>query len=166
MILNNRNLTSQFTAAERWQSLKAAALAGIGAGVGAVLLLLAHRVQALGWGEGIASLGNLGFSGWAFWVSGAIAALSGALMGITYRYAVRRDDNPQLKSGVVAAFSLVRGLAQVDVGSALAQGGWPFLGAIAESLLIFGLAGLLLDFTLSKGWLKPFGQADSLGKSP
>ena len=38
-----------------------------------------------------------------------VVAVSCALFGVTYRYAVRGEDaNPQLKAGVVAAFGLVR----------------------------------------------------------
>ena len=43
-----------------------------------------------------------------------IVALSGFLFGVTYRYAVRGDSNPHLKSGVIGAFGLVRGLAQLE----------------------------------------------------
>ncbi|MEM9819398.1 MAG: hypothetical protein AAF827_23770, partial [Cyanobacteria bacterium P01_D01_bin.6] len=91
-------------------------------------------------------------------VNGAIAALSGSLFALTYRYAIRQDANPQLKSGVVLAFTLVRGLAQVDVGSAIAQHFWPFLTACGESLLLFGGSAIVLNLALAQTWLKPFGQ--------
>ncbi|HEY9877180.1 MAG TPA: hypothetical protein V6D29_01930 [Leptolyngbyaceae cyanobacterium] len=145
-----------FSAQERLESLKAAALTGLSAGSTAMLILLAHRSSALGWDKALASVANLGLGGLGFWLGAAIATLSGSLFGITYRYAVRQDENPQLKSGVVLAFGLVRGSAQVDVGSALAQQNWPFLTAVAESLLIFGTAGLFLDLALHRGWISPF----------
>lgn len=145
-----------FSAQERIESLKAASLTGLVAGATAMLLLLTHRSSELDWARALASVMTSGLSGLAFWVGTAIATLSGSLFGITYRYAVRGNENPQLKSGVVLAFGLVRGLAQVDVGSALAQQGWPFLAAVAESLLLFGTAGLFLDLALHQQWVKPF----------
>jgi hypothetical protein len=147
---------SSFSPAERLQSLWAAALAGPVAGVVAALLLVLHRSQKLGWSAALASTFSGGLSGWGFWLAVAIAALSGGLFGLTYRYAIRQDANPQLKSGVVLAFGLVRGLAQVDVGSALAQQGWPFVSALAESLLLFAAARAVLDLALQNGWIKPF----------
>lgn len=139
---------------DRIESLKAAAVAGLGAGLVAAALLLAHRGQALGWSAALVSL-RTGLSGSSFGVSVAIAALSGSLFGITYRYAVRQDSNPQLKAGVVLAFSLVRGLALVNVAAALSLRGWPFVSAVVESLLMFALAGGLLELALQRQWIKP-----------
>jgi len=43
-----------------------------------------------------------------------VVAVSCALFGVTYRYAVRgQEANLQLKGGVVAAFGLVRQIAQM-----------------------------------------------------
>ena len=39
------------------------------------------------------------------------------LFGITYRYAVRKDENSNLKQGVIVAFALTRALAMVDAYS-------------------------------------------------
>ena len=39
------------------------------------------------------------------------------LYGVVYRYAVRNDVNPQLKTGVIGAFAIVRALNMVDVPS-------------------------------------------------
>ncbi|WP_159784692.1 hypothetical protein [Sodalinema gerasimenkoae] len=84
-----------------------------------------------------------------------IVALSGFLFGVTYRYAVRGDSNPHLKSGVIGAFGLVRGLAQLE-GLEIPEG----ITAIAllslfESLGLFGIAGIGLDFALKRQWVKP-----------
>lgn len=49
-------------------------------------------------------------------MSGAIAFFSGLLFGVTYRYLIRSDKNPQLKAGGVLAFGLVRGLTQIELG--------------------------------------------------
>lgn len=145
-----------FTAAERVESLKAAALGGgIAAGV-SLAIAAVHRWPTptarfpLGAATSLSTL-TLG-------IAVAIATLSGALFALTYRYAVRQDTNPQLKAGVILAFALVRGLAQVNVGSAIAQHFWPFAAAGAESLALFGLAGLGLDQALRQGWVKPFGK--------
>ncbi|XHX80112.1 MAG: hypothetical protein RBJ76_09355 [Stenomitos frigidus ULC029] len=95
-------------------------------------------------------------------IGGAIAALSGFLFGITYRYIIRQDQNPHLKSGAVLAFGLVRGLALVEgtlhepialVPSTLL----PLALLGAESLLLFAGTRLVLDSALASGWVKPFG---------
>ena len=44
-------------------------------------------------------------------------AVSLFLYGVVYRYAVRNDVNPQLKTGVIGAFAIVRALNMVDVPS-------------------------------------------------
>nr|WP_242023904.1 hypothetical protein [Nodosilinea sp. FACHB-13] len=129
-------------------------MAGVAAGMVAAGLLLAHRMPAVGFGTAVASL-RAGLSGSTFWISAAIAGLSGGLFGITYRYAVRQDDNPQLKAGVVLAFSLVRGLALVNVAAAVSLQGWPFAVAIAESLLIFAAAAVSLELARQQNWIKP-----------
>lgn len=147
---------STFTPQERWQSIKAALLCGIAAGTVAALLTGLHRWQSLGIPEVWMSLRG-GLSGWSFWIGAVIAGISGGVFGLTYRYAVRCDQNPQLKSGVVLAFGLVRGLALVDVASALSQG-WPWLVGVAESLLLFAIAGRSLDWAMERHWIQPFGK--------
>ena len=89
-------------------------------------------------------------------ISGAIAALAGFLFGVTYRYIVRQDDNPHLKSGAVLAFGLVRGLAQVD--TVLAHQSDPLLLVIltGESVLLFAIAQVGLEVAFRQGWVKPF----------
>ena len=137
---------------DRIASVQAAGLTGFIAGVTGGGLLLLNRVAALGWGAAVSStLGGL--AGITFWVSVAIAALSGALFGITYRYVVRQDPSSYLRSGVIFAFSLVRGLALVNVGAAVTMMGWPFLMAVTESLLMFSLAAAALEVTLRQGWI-------------
>jgi hypothetical protein len=90
-------------------------------------------------------------------ISGAIAAISGFLFGVTYRYIVRSDRNPHLKSGAVAAFGLVRGLAQVDVGLHLQSHNlWWFSLVTLESVLLFAIARIALDIAISRDWVKAF----------
>jgi hypothetical protein len=147
------NTETPFSDADRIESFKAAVLAGIAAGLVAGGLLLLHRVPSMGWGMALASI-KAGLSGSTFWVSVIIAGLSGGLFGITYRYAVRQDPNSQLKAGVVLAFSLVRGLALVNVAAAVSLRGWPFAVAIGESLLLFATAAVALEIAQRQGWVK------------
>jgi hypothetical protein len=146
-----------FTAAERLESLKAA---GLGGGAAATIALLIALLSPLLFNTHIPWLwlGLPGLWGGLTFVNGTIAALSGALFALTYRYAVRQDTNTQLKSGVVLAFTLVRGLVRVDDRTAIGQHFWLFwaLAASLESLLLFGITGLLLNRFLTKGWIAPF----------
>ncbi|MFH7243265.1 MAG: hypothetical protein ACHWZW_10495 [Spirulina sp.] len=137
---------------DRMASVQAAGLTGLIAGVVGAKLLLLHRAAALGWMAAAASTLD-GLAGATFWISVAIAALSGALFGITYRYAVRQDTSSYLRSGVIFAFSLVRGLALVNVGAAITMMGWPFLIAITESLLMFSVTAAVLELALRRGWI-------------
>jgi hypothetical protein len=92
---------------------------------------------------------------WRLLVSGAVATFTGFLFGVTYRYIIRCDRNPQLKAGGVLAFGLVRGLTQIEFGwnhSTI----WPFLVLAAESLLWFALAAIALDLAIQFRWVKPF----------
>jgi hypothetical protein len=93
---------------------------------------------------------------WYLWVSGAIATFSGLLFGVTYRYIIRSDKNPQLKAGGVLAFGLVRGLTQIELGLNLDITIWPFLVLAAESLLWFAFAAIALDLAIKLRWVKPF----------
>jgi hypothetical protein len=148
--------SSKFTAKERLESLKAAAVSGAAAGAIAAALLLYRQSQGVGVAAAIAALTTGGIGSLSVWLSAAIAGLSGALFGLTYRYAVGRSQYGQLQAGVVLAFGLVRGLALVDVGSALAQQGWPFAAAVAESLLLFGASAAALNLCLQNRWIQPF----------
>jgi hypothetical protein len=91
-----------------------------------------------------------------WWISVGIAAFSGFLFGVTYRYIIRTDSNPHLKSGGIMAFGLVRGLAQVDMGISYTSNIVPLVVLAGESILWFGLAALILDITMRFGWIQPF----------
>lgn len=134
------------------ESLKAAFITGATASFVAATILGIRRGVALGFQAGLTSVFT-GLSGGTFWVGVAIAAMAGSLFGITYRYAVRRDDNLQISLGVIFAFSLVRGLAMVNVGAALSLKGWPFLTGIFESLAIFATAGFALEMAFRWNWV-------------
>lgn len=150
--------TSPFTPAERLASLQAAGVGGLLAGLTGLALALAHQPDLL---ARLITAGQVG--GWdslalvSTAIALGIAGCSGGVFALTYRYAVRQDTNPQLKAGVVLAFALVRGLAQVDAASAIAQHYWPFLVAVGDSLVLFGLTGLGVDWGLRQGWLRSFG---------
>lgn len=89
----------------------------------------------------------------------AVATVSAFLFGVTYRYIVRTDANPHLRSGAVGAFALTRSLGQLE-------GIAPESMAISESLALvlpiaesFGLfigIRLILDWGLKQQWFQPF----------
>jgi hypothetical protein len=146
----NRVLALQ--AAERLESVKAALFSAVAVAATFVLLTTFNQWIA----TAIPTLWMLQMQGlnWQGLGSGAIALLAGFVFGITYRYAVRSDNNPHLGSGVVMAFGSVRGLAQLDVGL-MAQGIiWPFVVLAAESVFLFAIARLVLDLVLQLGWVR------------
>ncbi|MEA5464786.1 hypothetical protein [Leptothoe sp. PORK10 BA2] len=89
----------------------------------------------------------------------AIAAVCCFLFGVTYRYIIRQDSNPHLRSGAVGAFALTRSLSQlegVDLSGLGLAGIWPLSIPIAESFGLFLTVRLVLDLGLKQRWLKPF----------
>jgi len=159
---------SSFSAAERLESLKAGAVAAFGVfwGFGAIALvnslILAQRWDFLA-GLQVRAI-DLNFA-----FKGSIALLAGFLFGVTYRYGIRRDTNPQLKSGVVLAFGLVRAFGQLDAGLFFEAGLsfeagkmpalqelLPFVVRSVESVLLFAIAGFVLDWAIGRSWIKPF----------
>jgi hypothetical protein len=91
-----------------------------------------------------------------FVLSGAIASFSGLLFGVTYRYIIRKDNNPHLRSGSVFAFGFVRGLSQIEVGWNSPATVLPYLVLAGESVLWFAIAAKVIDTAMQLGWLKPF----------
>jgi hypothetical protein len=89
-------------------------------------------------------------------LSGVIAGFSGFLFGVTYRYIIRNDPNPHLKTGAVWAFGLVRGLTQVELGWNDTDVIFPCLLMAGESILWFAFAGFMLNLAILYGWLKSF----------
>lgn len=86
--------------------------------------------------------------------------LSLSLFGITYRYAVRNDENSNLKQGVVASFALTRilGTVSVDCSDAslmecIVKYGTDF-ALLSQSTLVFSqylLSSLCLESFFSRG---------------
>ncbi|MEM6251635.1 MAG: hypothetical protein AAF821_01825 [Cyanobacteria bacterium P01_D01_bin.156] len=129
---------------ERIESIKAG---GIAALTGVLLSMALATLQPNVWGSN------------AYIVRIAVATVSAFLFGVTYRYIVRNDSNPHLRSGAVGAFALTRGLGQLE-------GLWPDDIALAEILPLglpvgesFGLflgIRLVLDLGLKQQWFQPF----------
>ncbi|HEY9903949.1 MAG TPA: hypothetical protein V6D43_16235 [Candidatus Sericytochromatia bacterium] len=148
------NQSFNLTTAERIESLKAGILAGLSlvlaygiTTVGNSLVLVA-QVEALAPLQ-ITTVVNL-------IVRVAIAFFSGFLFGVTYRYVIRDDKNPHLKSGAVLAFGLVRGLAPVEVEQNLTDSFWVLSVLGVESILYFAIARFTLDWAMHHKWVKPF----------
>jgi hypothetical protein len=148
--------------AERIESLKAGVMGAIASGlmfglteIGYHFVLPLLGVDRAGMdGKMVHFPLGLQFLGWQGWFQGAIVLLSGFLFGVTYRYVVRQDSNPHLRTGAVMAFGLVRGLAQVGE---MAQLDVLLAGAqMVESVLLFAGAGLVLDWAMQQGWVKAF----------
>lgn len=139
---------------ERIESLKAGILGAVAAAFAFGMLILLNDRGLASQLPGITGLPTAqNFS--SLVISGAIAKLSGFLFGVTYRYIIRQDKNLHLKSGAVLAFGLVRGLAQVDV--AHLQTTWlPLVLMVGESMFLFAIVRLILDWALAQQWVKPF----------
>jgi hypothetical protein len=143
---------SPFTPEERFESIKA----GLTAAVAGLLWAVMSWLGELTYGISVD-----GFTGG---IRVAIATASTFLFGATYRYVLRRDRNPHLKSGVVTAFILVRVMAQLEVSMPdLSELTWasglPYLWLLVQSTFLFLAAQWVLDLGLRQGWLKPFGPA-------
>jgi len=88
-------------------------------------------------------------------VGSAIALFSCFLFGVTYRYIIRQDANPHLRSGAVGAFALVRGLAQLE--AIWQTSSWPvWLTLLGESFALLIGVQLALDWAIAQGWVKSF----------
>lgn len=131
--------------AERVESAKAAACSAIfGTALSAPLLLS----QSPGGFVTLESLGGV--------------FVSTALFGVVYRYAVRDDfGNDQLKTGVLGAFGLTRGLGEADVylhgSDAGSVASWAEAALLAgESVLTFAFAYAALEYGFKNDILKPF----------
>jgi len=139
--------------AERAESGKAAVVGGFAAAAAAAPLSLASGAAA----PLVAGLVTLGS-----------AFASGALFSVVYRYALRRDlGNIHLKGGVVAAFGLVRGAAQVEALVAEQRAGdlaelvpvavvAQAAALVGESVLLFALAGAALEACMTRGYISSF----------
>lgn len=151
----NENLDIQLMA-ERLESLKAGIFGGLSVCFAFIITSLVNTLVLAKYFKTLASL-QIDVN-WQWWVSGVVACFSGLLFGVTYRYVIRSDKNPQLKAGGVLAFGLVRGLTQIELGLN-ANKVLPCLVLALESVLWFVVGAIALDTAMQLGWLKPFPSA-------
>jgi hypothetical protein len=146
--------------AERVESLKAGILAGLSLMIAFFLTTLVNNLVLAKYFERLGSLA-IDSLDLQWLVRTGIVCFSGLLFGVTYRYIIRSDKNPQLKAGGVLAFGLVRGFTQVDVGLSYSRDILPFVVLGVESILWFVLAAFFLDSAMQLGWIKPFQANES-----
>ncbi|MEH2382747.1 MAG: hypothetical protein V7K27_28325 [Nostoc sp.] len=140
--------------AERLESLKAGIIGGLSVCFAFLLASLLNTFVLAKYFQTLASLQS--DVNWHWWLSGAVATFTGLLFGITYRYIIRSDQNPQLKTGGVLAFGLVRGLTQIELGWNSHSTILPFLVLAFESILWFAIAAIALNIAIQLHWVKPF----------
>ncbi|BAY45174.1 hypothetical protein SAMD00079811_27760 [Scytonema sp. HK-05] len=141
--------------AERIESLKAGIIGALCLIIAFFMTTLVNNLVLATNFEQLASLATDSLSLRSL-VSVGIVCFCGLLFGVTYRYIIRADKNPQLKAGGVLAFGLVRGLTQVEVGLSDSKSVLPYVVLGVESILWFGLAAFFLDTAMQLGWIKPF----------
>ncbi len=145
---------SDLTWVEQWESLKAGGIGAIAAGVLFALFTVINRAWMLTPTSPLALQPEILEVTLA--VSGAIAILSGFLFAVTYRYVIRHDQNVHLKSGAIAAFGLVRGLAQLDLGWQSGVAPLPLLTMLLESFVLFAGVRIVLDWAIAQSKVKLF----------
>lgn len=141
--------------AERLESLKAGIIAALSLFVAGIITNLVNSLVLARYFVVLDSL-RVNTVNWQLVASGAIAAICGLLFGVTYRYIIREDNNPQLKAGAVLAFGLVRGLSQLDLKLYIPGSILPVVILAIESIVWFAVAAIALDWTIQLGWVKPF----------
>lgn len=141
------NSDNQF--AERLESLKAGMVGQLTAAILFVPVDLLNSYLQSGTVKQLADLLQI-----ETLISGAIVLISGFLFGVTYRYIVRQDSNPQLQSGAVGAFGLVRGLTQIEASWDKKMPLWIGGLGVAENLLLFGAIALSLNWAMGRGWIQ------------
>lgn len=141
---------------ERVESIKAGGIAALtGTAVSAMVVLLTPSLMSLY----PLTAGTVPHLLTAGTVRIAVATVCAFLFGVTYRYVVRNDSNPHLRSGAVGAFALTRSLGQLEsmTPSDLAlSGALPFVLPIVESFGLFLSIRLVLDLGLKQQWFQPF----------
>ncbi|MDF5735084.1 MULTISPECIES: hypothetical protein [unclassified Nostoc] len=140
--------------AERLESLKAGIIGGLSVCFAFAIVSVLNTFVLAKYFQTLVSLQS-DFN-WQWLMSGAVATFTGLLFGVTYRYIIRSDQNPQLKAGGVLAFGLVRGLTQIELGWNSHSTILPFVVLAFESVLWFGMAAIALDMAIQLRWVKPF----------
>ncbi|WP_392531971.1 hypothetical protein [Nostoc sp. C117] len=152
-IILNETLDPQLIA-ERLESLKAGTVGGFSLFFTFVITNLLNTLVLAKYFHTLTILQS--DINWHLWMSATVASFMGFLFGVTYRYIIRSDKNPQLKTGGVLAFGLVRGLTQIELGWNSDSTIWPFVVMALESVLWFGIAAIALNITIQLSWVKPF----------
>ena len=151
MVKRNDELIQQ----ERLESFKAGVIGAIALVFGFLLMVGVHllwrHIPALS--KSFVPVYGIGLEGIA---SGAIALVSGFLFGVTYRYIIRTDTNPQLKLGAIGAFGLIRGLSLLDMGIVLHGNRWLLALLVGESMVMMAIAQMILDWSMRRSLLRPF----------
>ncbi|MEH2462840.1 hypothetical protein [Nostoc sp.] len=140
--------------AERIESLKAGIIGGLSVCFAFAIASLLNTLVLAKYFQTLACLQS--DLNWHLWVSCAVASFTGFLFGVTYRYIIRSDQNPQIKAGGVLAFGLVRGLTQIELGWNSNSTIWPFSVLAFESVWWFGIAAIALNIAIQLRWVKPF----------
>jgi hypothetical protein len=143
--------------AERLESLKAGIIGGFSLAFAFVITSLLNTLVLARYFPTLVSL-HIDIN-WVCLFSGAIAGFSGLLFGVTYRYIIRTDKNPQLKTGAVMAFGLVRGLTQIEVGWNNSSAVIPLIVLAGESIFWFAIAAIAVDIAIQLGWVKSFSSS-------
>lgn len=151
--MNSTSLDPQLMA-ERLESLKAGIIGGLSVCFAFAIVSVLNTFVLAKYFQTLVSLQS-DFN-WQWLMSGAVATFTGLLFGVTYRYIIRSDQNPQLKAGGVLAFGLVRGLTQIELGWNSHSTILPFVVLAFESVLWFGMAAIALDMAIQLRWVKPF----------
>lgn len=170
MIQNHQNVERSLWK-ERQASLNAGLLGGLAATIAILITTgIANLISengSISWMSDDFKTVLLLLSSLSHWQHVAIALISGFLFGITYRYAVRSDHNSQLTRGVVTAFGLVRGLAQLEgIGQTTSLASLALL--LGSSLMMFAIAQLAVDLGIRQGWIgtvSSTGEIEGWGRS-
>lgn len=157
------NFSNRTSMTERIESLKAGTLSGLSVTLAYIAIAFASTNSGIALGNDFLLAAQVDLlRDFQIWISinlflkVGIAFLSGFLFGVTYRYIIRNDDNPHLKSGAVLAFGLVRGLALIEGEDNFFDSFWLLGILVVESIIYFAIARFTLDWAISHNWLKPF----------
>ncbi|MBD2137528.1 hypothetical protein H6F32_08010 [Anabaena sp. FACHB-1237] len=140
---------------ERLESLKAGTISSLSLGVIFIITTLVNSLLLSKYWS-ILTYPSTTIVNLPIVLSGVIAGFSGFLFGVTYRYIIRNDTNPHLRTGAVWAFGLIRGLTQIELGWNNSEVILPYLIMAGESILWFAFAGFILNLAILHGWLKSF----------
>ncbi|OEU10802.1 hypothetical protein FRACYDRAFT_246671 [Fragilariopsis cylindrus CCMP1102] len=161
---NDDESSSKFDMAQRIESLKSIVLGAIAGGIGVTPIAYLHYVYFASATE------PNGLAQWEFVTD--MSSIEAGLFAIVYRYAVRKNDNnPMLNQGVVGAFIIVRSLSNIHVtetckaiplrcGPPLGYFDWNMITQGAwngvESVALFGVAALAMEFAFQQKWISKF----------